>query len=302
MQGGEPEGEIDPSRLTSDDKWILLKLDSSIREISDALASYKFNEAAQALYRFFWSEFCDWYLEASKAVFFGSDAALKANTLSVLDFVLSNTLRLFHPFLPFITEELWRGLSYHEELPADQGGESIMSAHWPGPFDDDFKTYYGLSQEAARFVDAKYELVSQGRNLRREGNVSSSKKVKFILKPDQALPAYEAEVLKILLNAESLDVVPDYQPRKGTPTVRSTFGELYLPLEGLIDVEAERTRLTKERAKIEAEIEKVKQKLINPAFTEKVPRAVLEEHQKRLLDWEAKLQRVLAALENLSAA
>jgi valyl-tRNA synthetase len=299
MQGGESEGEIDPARLTSDDKWILLKLDAAIREISASLTDYRFNEAAQTLYRFFWSEFCDWYLEASKAVFFGTDPALKANTLGVLDFVLSNTLRLFHPFLPFITEELWHGLGLNLDLPADQGGDSIMFSHWPKPFDDDFKAHYGLDESAARFVDGKYELVTQGRNLRREGNISSSKKVAFVLKPAQELAAYEADVLKLLLNAERLDIDPDYQPKKGTPAVHSILGELYLPLEGLIDVAAEKERLMKELAKVDAEIEKVKQKLNNPAFTQKVPPAVLDEHQKRLADWETKRQRVQASLEAL---
>jgi len=88
MQGGEVQGEIQPQLLSSDDKWILLRLDKAIREITDSLNGYKFNEAAQALYRFFWSEFCDWYLEASKAVFYGENAAQKANTLGVIDFVL----------------------------------------------------------------------------------------------------------------------------------------------------------------------------------------------------------------------
>jgi valyl-tRNA synthetase len=122
MQGGDAKGELDPQRLSSDDKWILLRLDIAVREITLAFAEYKFNEATQTLYRFFWSEFCDWYLEASKAVFFGKDAAQKFNTLAVIDLVLSNTLRLFHPFMPFITEELWHGLGYNLESVVRAGG------------------------------------------------------------------------------------------------------------------------------------------------------------------------------------
>jgi len=314
------EGEIDPALLTSDDKWILLRLDKAIRELTSALAEYKFNEAAQTLYRFFWSEYCDWYLEASKAVLgrpasetspsplngertgmSGEGDAVRANKLAVIDFVLSNTLRLFHPFLPFITEELWHGLGYHSELPDDQGGRTIMFAHWPKALDDDFKQHYGLDESNEQFVNAKYELVGQGRNLRREGNIPSSKKVKFVFKPANSLPPYEAAVLKVLLNAEALDIDPNYQPRKGTPAVRSALGELYLPLEGLIDLAAEKARLMKELQKIDAEIEKVQQKLNNPAFTEKVPPAVLAEHQKRLADWQEKRRHVQTALEGLDA-
>jgi valyl-tRNA synthetase len=229
----------------------------------------------------------------------GEGEAVRANKLAVIDFVLSNTLRLFHPFLPFITEELWHGLGYHSELPDDQGGRTIMFAHWPKALDDDFMQHYGLDESDEQFVNAKYELVGQGRNLRREGNIPSSKKVKFVFKPANSLPPHEAAVLKVLLNAEALDIDPDYQPRKGTLTVHSTLGELYLPLEGLRDIPAEKARLTKELQKIDAEIEKVQQKLNNPAFTEKVPPAVLEEHQKRLADWQVKRRHVQTALEGL---
>src|SRR5208283_5336150 len=140
----EVQGEIDPKLLTSDDKWILLRLDQAIREITDAFTEYKFSDATATLYRFFWSEYCDWYVEASKAVLSpvavnGSSpqssgalpsAATRANTIAVIDFILSHTLRLFHPFLPFITEELWHGMGYHADMPAKQGGETIIFAPW----------------------------------------------------------------------------------------------------------------------------------------------------------------------------
>jgi valyl-tRNA synthetase len=300
MQGGESEGEIDPRLLTSDDKWILLRLDYAIREISGALEGYRFNEATQGLYRFFWSEFCDWYLEASKAVSSAANPAQKANTLAVTDFILSHTLRLFHPFLPFITEELWHGLGFNRDLPAGQGGDTIMMAHWPKPLDEPFKGHYGLEESVEQFVNAKYELVTQARNLRREANIPSNKKVKFVFRPaNPPFPAHEAEVLKVLLNAESLEVSSDYQAPKGTPTVHSPLGELYMPLEGLVDVAAEKARLAKELGKIEAEIDKVQQKLINPNFVQKVPPAVLEEHRKRLADWQAKGEQVRASLAAL---
>jgi valyl-tRNA synthetase len=306
MQGGEVQGEIQPRLLTSDDKWILLKLDQAIREITTALAEYRFNEATQTLYRFFWSEYCDWYVEASKAVLSPQLAtrstdhdARRANTLAVLDFILSHTLRLFHPFLPFITEELWHGMGYHDDMPANQGGETIMFAPWPKPLDEDFLGHYGLDACYLDMVNAKYDLVTQGRNLRREGNVPASKKVRFVFKPSGQLTPHDAEVLKLLLNAEKLDVDPNYQPQKGTPMVHSDLGDLFLPLEGLIDVAAEKARLAKELEKIEGEIVKAEQKLNNPNFTSKAPPAVLQEHQKRLAEWQAKRDRVKNALQAL---
>jgi valyl-tRNA synthetase len=295
------EGEIRPELLTSDDKWILLRLDTAIREINAAFSEYRFNEVTATLYRFFWSEYCDWYVEASKATLQGSDAARKANVVAVIDFVLSNTLRLFHPFLPFITEELWHGLGYNADLPADQGGNTIMFAHWPKPLDDDFKSHYGLDESDERFVNAKYELVTLGRNLRRESNIQAGKKVKFVFKPAAEFPQREAQVLKLLLNAEEFQVDPNFQPAKGTAVAPSPLGELYLPLAGLIDVPAERARLTKELARIEAEIEKVQQKLNNPNFVQKVPATVLEEHQQRLTDWQSKRDQVNNALRALES-
>jgi valyl-tRNA synthetase len=330
----EVQGEIDPALLSSDDKWILLKLDAAIREMDTAFAEYKFSDATATLYRFFWSEYCDWYVEASKAVLSSSsrresaqtsssiprpatnddksqsglipqsgtatnNEAQKANTLAVIDFVLSHTLRLFHPFLPFITEELWHGMGYAEDMPENQGGKTIMFAPWPKPLDDDFKSHYGLTGQDEKHIEARNELVTQGRNLRRTANIAANKKIKFILKPARELAAHDIEVLKLLLNAEAVEVSANYQPGKNTMTVRAELGDLFLPLEGLIDKVAETARLKKELEKIEAEAAKVEQKLANPNFTQKVPANVLAEHKQRLADWQAKRDHVKSALAAL---
>jgi valyl-tRNA synthetase len=330
----EVQGEIDSKLLTSDDKWILLKLDQAIREMNTAFADYKFSDATATLYRFFWSEYCDWYVEASKTVLSSSsrgesaqtsssiqrpasnnekshsglipqsgtatnDGAQKANTLAVIDFVLSHTLRLFHPFLPFITEELWHGMGYAEDMPENQGGQTIMFAPWPKPLDDDFKSHYGLTGQDEKYIEARNELVTQGRNLRRMANIAANKKIKFIVKPVRELAAHDVEVLKLLLNAEAVELNANYQPGKNTMTVRAELSDLFLPLEGLIDKEAETARLKKELEKIEAEAAKVEQKLANPNFTQKVPAKVLQEHQQRLAEWHGKRDHVKSALAAL---
>ena len=327
MQGGEVQAEIDPRLLTGDDKWILLKLDQAIRDITTAFAEYRFNEATQTLYRFFWSEYCDWYVEASKAVLsrpVGApgpesvkaddaptlqrsnapttiDDARRANTLAVIDFVLSHTLRLFHPFLPFITEELWHGMGYHQDMPENQGGSTIMFAPWPKALEDEFIHHYGLDAGCLDAVNARYDLVTRGRNLRREGNIPANKRVKFVFKPARPMLPHDAEVLKLLLNAEALEMDASHEPKKGTPGVHSDLGDLYLPLEGLLDVAAEKARLTKELEKIEIEITKAGQKLNNPSFTSKAPPHVLQEHQQRLAEWQAKADRARKALEGLQS-
>ncbi|HVU09062.1 MAG TPA: valine--tRNA ligase [Verrucomicrobiae bacterium] len=302
MQGGEVQGEIDPKLLTSDDKWILLKLDAAIRELNTAFAEYKFSDATATLYRFFWNEYCDWYVEASKSVFFGNDAAQKANSLAVIDFVLSHTLRLFHPFIPFVSEELWHGMGYATDMPENQGGKTIMFAPWPKPLDDEFTNFYGLSASDEKFAESRNNLVVKGRNLRREANLPASKKIRFVFKPVAGqMAASDVEVLKLLLNAETVEVNANFAPGKNVLAVRHELGELFLPLEGLIDVEAERARIKKEIEKYEAEIVKVEQKLANPNFAQKVPPAVLEEHKQRLGEWQNKLAQsrsALAALQN----
>jgi valyl-tRNA synthetase len=309
MQGGAMEGEIHPDLLTSDDRWILIRLDQAVREVTQAFVDYKFSDATATLYRFFWSEYCDWYVEASKAALVRPDGvvrtaqqeALAANKLAVMDLVIGSLLRLFHPFLPFISEELWHGMGFHQDLPEDRGGKTLLSASWPKPFTAEEREYFGLDDAADRVAQAKYDLITLGRGLRRDCKIDPAKRVKFVLRPSGELPAAEAEVIRLLLNAETLDVTPGFAPPKGTPMAANVLGELFLPLEGLVDVAAERVRLGKELEKVRSEIVKVEAKLSNPAFTEKVPAKVLEEHRQRLVDWQAKERQVLSSLENLSA-
>jgi valyl-tRNA synthetase len=314
MQGGETEADIVPTLLTSDDKWILLRLDAAIAEVSSALTEYRFADAANALYRFFWSEYCDWYVEASKASL-GSipstestpsmdkvDDGRRANTLAVMDYVFSHTLRLFHPFMPFITEELWQGMGFAKDMPAKQGGETIMFAPWPKPFTPEEREYFILDESDEQFANAKYEVVNLGRGLRRDFNIASSKRVRFVLKPTATLADHETAVLQLLLNAEPLEVNAAFSPTKGTPVALTPLGELFLPLDGLIDVAAERERIGKEIAKADDELAKVRTKLADPNFAGKVPAKVLEDHQTRERDWAEKHAQLTKMREALGAS
>ena len=299
MQGGATEDEIRPELLTSDDRWILLRLGQAIDEVTAAFQAYRFTDATATLYRFFWSEYCDWYIESCKAVFFGEDQERKKNVLAVVDFVMGNMLRLFHPFIPFITEELWHGLGFSNDMPHDQGGSTIMTARWPKRIDKNFIELYGLDDSIDRLIDAKHELVTQGRNLRAVYNIPFNKKVIYYLNPSGQLDELEVAVIKVLLNAESISNGNDLP--KGTPRISSVLGDLYLPLEGLIDFEAEKSRLTKEVNKIEKEIEKVQVKLENTNFTERAPIEVLDEQRARLEEWKTKQVQLTDALISLSA-
>jgi valyl-tRNA synthetase len=268
--------------------------------LNTAFVDYKFSDATAALYKFFWSEYCDWYVEASKAVFFGNDVALKANTLAVIDFVLSHTVRLFHPFLPFITEELWHGMGYSADMPENQGGQTIMFAPWPKPLDDDFRSHYGLSEEVNRDIAVRQKLVIEVRNIRAQYGIAANKKLNLIYESAADLPLNEKEVIKLLVGAAVIEHRLNYQPAKGEPVVYPGIGgKLFVPIAGLIDVGAEKARLTRELAKNQAEIDKVEQKLNNKAFAQKVPPAVLEEHKQRLIDWQSKRAQLQSAFDSL---
>ncbi len=175
-----------------------------------------------------------------------------------------------------------------------------MHAPWTKPFDTDFRDHYSLDDCYLEFVDAKFDLISKGRNLRAEARIAANKKVKFIFKSDRELPPNDIEVIQLLLNAETLEINPDYVPGKGVSSVKAEMGELYLPLEGLVDTAAELARLTKELEKIVSEVTKVEQKLSNPNFA-KVPANVQAEHRKRLDDWIAKRDHVQKAIDGLKS-
>jgi valyl-tRNA synthetase len=218
-----------------------------------------------------------------------------------MDFVLAHALRLFHPFLPFITEELWHGLGFHADLPENQGGRSLMQAHWPKPLGADFHAHYGLLPEDEAAANARFEVVTAGRMLRRDFNIASNKRVPFVLQPGAPVAPNDVEVIQILLNAETLETVDSsWLPPKGTPTALTPLGKLFLPLTGLVDVDAERERLNKEIAKIEQELLKVRAKLASDTFVSGAPAAVVEEHRKRETDWQTKLSEIRRVVDALA--
>jgi valyl-tRNA synthetase len=278
------QGPIDPladpskhqlSIFASD---LLAKLDVAITRIEEGYRAYRFNDVAQALYDFVWGEFCDKFIETAKSDFNSDDAARKAATLATIDYTLSRVLRLLHPYAPFLTEELWHGLGF--------GTTTIQLESWP-----ERSGIVGSTN-----ADAIHTAVSQARNLRSTYNIPSNRKLAWALRPADAGITSELPVLKVLLNAEPLDVCATAPA--GAAVCVTPIGEIYLPLEGIIDADAEKKRLDAEIKKVAGEIQKVQAKLASETFVQNAPAAVVEEHRERQRTWEERLD----ALQRASTA
>ena len=291
-----PEVKLAGLKLSSYSLDILAKLQALVETVNAAYGEYRFNEVAQSMYDFFWSEYCDQFVEAAKTEIFGDDPEAKHGALSVMDFVLSHFLRLLQPFMPHLAEELWTTLGY---TAPNHGSERLMYVAWPqaGTLLDGIAP--GRLAEAAERVTAVYESVRLARNLRAEVRIPSNKKVRLFLKPQPAWAAEESGTFARLVNAEAVTLDAAYQPGKGEPRALTPLGELYLPLEGLVDSSAELERLTKEIARVEAELATVRKKLANANFVQNAPAAVVTEHRQRENDWQEKLNQLTRMKEAL---
>src|SRR6266446_4084583 len=266
---------------------VLARLNETIDAIAAAYRQYQFNAVAQQLYDFVWSDYCDWFVEAAKTDIFGEDEARQKSALAVMDLVLSTVLRLLHPFMPHITEELWSLLGF--------GEKSIQFEPTPKKFGLDDVDLAGKR----KLVAAIYETVQAGRNLRAEAKISSSTKARFILRADEKEISDHLPAILRLLNAEEVILDPKHKSEPGIPVAMSPLGEIFLAIT-TADKAAERERLDKEIAKLEVELRTVEDKLKNKSFVDRAPAAVVEEHRRRQEDFSARLARLKQARASLN--
>jgi valyl-tRNA synthetase len=271
----------------------MAKLDELAADLERLYADYRFGEIGPRLYEFLWNDFCDKFLEALKLDL--RDTALpevKARTLGVFDVIMGRYLQLLSPYMPHVTEELSERMGYVAP------GEFLMQKVLPAA-----PLLAEILQEevaAAQALAAEiYESAGRMRNLKAEYKMGSRKDIKFVIKAAPEWLTAQTKTLALLVGAGEITLDSAYEAPKGTPAAVTGIGEVYMPLEGLIDVEAERARLTKEISNIQIEVKKCEGKLGNASFVDRAPPEVVVQEKARLEDWKAKLIQLgemLAAL------
>jgi len=267
--------ELAVQSLSPYSEHILWRLNETIDRVGTAYQNYLFLEVAQVLYEFFWNDFCDWYLEAAKTELQQNQRS--TNCLSVMDYVMASVLKLLHPFMPHITEELWKRMKF--------GSGSVQFASL-----DNLGVENPLDSSNIAFAKQVYEATTIARNLRAEYRIPSNKKVHLILKP--AATRRDFTVFAHLANANPFEVNVDFAAEPGVPMAVTPLGQVYMPLEGLVDPAAEKKRLAKEIAKLEADLAAVRKKLSNESFISRAPTTVVEEHRQREAGFLQKLEQL----------
>jgi len=296
LEGFDPAA-VDPAslKLSNADRWILFRLNQAANSVDEALTSFRFNEAASELYRFTWSEFCDWYIELVKDDLYKGDSERQQSAKYVLWLVLEHLLRLLHPFMPFITEEIWQA------LPRTGGAESVMIADYPTPREE-WAGYAGAAAEMELVMD----VIKGLRNIRGEMDVAPSKQIAALLDCKSAesldlLKRNEVYVMSLARLSELTIGQGVERPAEASLQVAGDV-EIVVPLRGLVNVEEEEKRLNKEIAKIEKDIEFLTKKLENPSFVERAPADVVAKEREKIAEFAGKkaiLEESLAKIQRL---
>lgn len=286
LREDEPAPAV-PENLELEDKWILSMYNTLVKEVTDNLDKFELGIAVQKLYDFIWDVFCDWYIEICKIRLFSDDENAKNTARGVLVYVLSNTLKLLHPFMPFITEEIW------QTLPHD--GDSIMISAWP-----EFKEALDFSSEEAD-MDKIMTAVRAVRNRRAEMNVPPSRKAQlFISSPEASVFKRGAKFFEKLAYASEIIVSDDasFELEKAVCVVTEE-AKIYIPMNELIDFDAEKKRLSKELEAVKKDLSFVENKLNNQGFMAKAPANVVEAQREAQAKYLAKIKMIEESIENL---
>lgn len=272
------------------DRWILSRYNNLVKEVTDNLEKFELGIAVQKLYDFIWDEFCDWYIELAKPGLYGQDREIQETKLYVLSHVLLNTMKLLHPFMPFITEEIWQHLPHHQE-------DSIMISSWPKI------DYQSIDPDAESQMKEIMNAIRSIRNIRAEMEVPPSRKAKVVLvvnRQDRSLFEESRIYFERLAWASAVEV---RENKEGIPSnaVSAVTGrvQIFMPLEDLVDIDKEMERLLREKRNLEKELERAENKLSNENFVKKAPPAVVAQEREKRDKYRDMMDKVLSRIESL---
>ena len=296
MNRGEAAPDMDVAPALDVNRWLLHELDGCIRAVDEALAAYRFNDAAATLYGFVWGTYCDWYVEAAKVALQGEDEAAREETRTVMVTALDTWLRLLHPFCPHISEALWQSL---HGRAAEDGSEMLVTAAWPEP-----RWNAAAYTEAAARTRRAMDVVSAIRSIRGEMNIAPGRRIAAAIACDEGLRAVlepQAALVMTLARLARLDWLDADAEPEGAAVAPLGDANVYVPLAGLVNVRAELARLGKNRARLEKDIAKLEGRLANPQYRANAPEAVVHKAEAELADLRARLDEVEAAIGRMEA-
>ncbi|QQY80819.1 valine--tRNA ligase [Keratinibaculum paraultunense] len=282
--------ELDLNSLEEEDKWILSRMNTVVAEVTENLEKYEIGLSAKKIYDFIWDEYCDWYIEIVKPRLYGDNVKSKETAQIVLLQVLENVLKLLHPFMPFITEEIWQHLPGRDK--------ALIISSWP-----DYNDKYNYPEAENRMIYIM-NAIKGIRNARQEMNIAPSKKAKTIFvtqdKDIEDILNYGKRYFVNLASAGEIEIIKDKgNLGEGNISVVLDRCEVYIPLKGLIDIDKEIERLEKEKEKLEGELKRVRGKLSNEGFVTKAPAHVVEEEREKQKKYENMMEKVLERLKAL---
>ena len=277
--------------LKIEDKWLLNKFDKLVAEVTRNLENYDLGVALDKIYSFIWNEFCDWYIEMCKPRIYSNDEKTKAEVSCILNYVFANSLKLLHPFMPFVTTEI-----YEKLIKFDEKNEDLIVAQW-----SETKATFEFDEEE-KFVESLKEIITEIRNVRANSNIHPSKKSELIFVTEK----YEKEILEaqdFILKLGFGEKIVIQKDKTGIPenviSILRDGIELYIPLDQLVDIEEERKRLEEEIKRLEGEVARCEKMLSNPGFVNKAPEAKVQEEKGKLANYTELLKATKERLENL---
>lgn len=292
IDGDLIDEETAKANYKTEDKWIISRMNKAAKEVTDNLDKFELGMAAQRVYDFIWNEYCDWYIEIVKPRLYADEGTDKDTARFVLIKVLKDMLKLLHPFMPFITEEIWSFLP--------ETSSRLIKSDWPKASEEE---NFERAEANMEFI---MEAVRSIRNTRAEMNVAPSRKARAIFVPskDEAVEFIQtgAQYFATLANITEIKVVHD-KTQIGEDTASSVMEgtEIYLPLADLIDFEKEIERLEKEKSRLQGELDRVVGKLNNEKFMSKAPENVVNEEKEKMAKYESMMEKVVERLEHLKA-